>query len=332
MGKNGPLVPRIGMGLMGVSAIYGLPAPTPDRLALLDRAYELGDTFWDTADMYGDSEDLLGTWFAANPDKRKDIFLATKFAERGIVDGKPRIDSTPDYCREAIEKSLKRLGLPYVDLYYIHRFDRVTPVEKTMAVMIELKNAGKIRYIGLSECSSTTLRRAHAMHPVTAVQIEYSPITLDIERNNLLETARELGVAIVTYSPLGRGLLTGHLRKQEDWSKEGDFRRVMPWLNEENFPNNLKMVDELAEIAKAKGATLTQLVLSWVLAQGDDIFTIPGTTKVGRLEENLGCLKITLSPDEEKQIRTITSKIQGPRFGKHGMEIAFADTPPLESS
>lgn len=282
-----------------------------------------------TADMYGDSEDLLGTWFAANPDKRKDIFLATKFAERGIVDGKPRIDSTPEYCREAIEKSLKRLGLPFVDLYYIHRFDRVTPVEKTMAVLIELKNAGKIRYIGLSECSAATLRRAHAMHPITAVQIEYSPITLDIERNALLATARELGVAIVTYSPLGRGLLTGQFRKKEDWSKPGDLRHGMPWLSDENFPTNLKMIEELEGLAKAKGVALPKLILAWVLAQGDDIFTIPGTTKVSRLEENLDSLKISLSPEEEKQIREVASKVQGDRFGKHGMAIAFADTPPL---
>ena len=352
LGKDGPVVPRLGMGLMSVSAFYGLPSPDADRFALLDRAYELGETFWDTgklnthlftasdmingvvADMYGDSEDLLGKWFAANPDKRNDIFLATKFAERGVVAGKVRIDSSPEYCKQAIEKSLGRLGLPFVDLYYIHRFDKITPVEKTMQTMVELKKAGKIRYIGLSECSAETLRRAHAVHPITAIQMEYSPVVLDIElpKYRLLETARELGVAVVTYSPLHHGLLTGAIRSIDDVKGPGDSRHVLPMLSPEIFPHNLKVVDELGEIAKAKGVTLTQLVLAWILAQGDDVFCIPGTTKIRRLEENQESLDITLSSDEERQIRTVASKIKGARFGEMGLEHAYADTPPLESS
>jgi aryl-alcohol dehydrogenase-like predicted oxidoreductase len=279
-----------------------------------------------SADKYGDSEDLLGKWFAANPEKRKDIFLATKF---GIKEGLD-VDSTPEYCREAIEKSLKRLGLSYVDLYYVHRLDQVTPVEKTIEAMVELKNSGKIKYLGLSECSADSLRRAHAVHPISCVQIEYSPFCIDIElpQYRLLEVARELGVAIVGYSPLGNGLLSGGIRTREDFTKPGDWRGALPWLSEGNLSKNLAIVDKISDIAKAKGITTAQLTLAWILAQGNDFFAIPGTTKVHRLEENLGSLFITLSTEEEKSIRELSQDKAGERFQtKVGM--SFRDTPPL---
>ncbi|RFU28500.1 hypothetical protein B7463_g7843, partial [Scytalidium lignicola] len=332
LGKNGPLLPRLGIGLMSLSGVYALPRPDDERLAFLDEAHKKGETFWDTADEYGDSEDLLGKWFAANPDKRKDIFLSTKFGVRRSSDGSKglSIDSTPEYCRQAIEKSLKRFGLPYVDLYYIHRLDKVTPIEKTMEAMVELKNAGKIKYLGLSECSAESLRRAYAVHPITCVQVEYSPFCIDIEspQRRLLDTARELGVAIVAYSPLGNGILTGTIRTRENVTQPGDQRGILPWLKEENFPKNLAIIDKISDIAKVKGVTTAQLTLAWVLAQGDDIFAIPGTTKVHRLEENLGSLSVSLSTEEEKAIRQLSQDVAGGRF-QSLTGYDFADTPAL---
>jgi len=333
LGKNGPQVPRLGLGLMGVSGIYGLPAPDHERLALLDEAYSMGETFWDTADEYADSEDLLGKWFAANPGKRKDIFLATKFGMRARPDnGKGRvIDSSPDYCRQALEKSLGRLGLPHIDLYYVHRLDKKTPIEKTIAALVELKKAGKIKHLGLSECSAESLRRAHAVHPITCVQVEYSAFCLAIESADirLLEAARELGVAIVAYSPMGNGLLTGTLRTRNDFTKPGDLRAVIPWLKEENLENNVAIVDKISEIAKAKGVTTAQLALAWLLAQGDDIFAIPGTKKVHHLVENLESISILISPEEESAIRELSQAVVGGRMqAMTGFD--FADTPPLQ--
>jgi aryl-alcohol dehydrogenase-like predicted oxidoreductase len=285
------------------------------------------------ADEYGDSEDLIGKWFAANPDKRKDVFLASKFGVKISREGpKPSfsVDSTPEYCRTAIEKSLKRLGLPSIDLYYVHRLDKITPIEKTMEAMVELKKAGKIKYLGLSECSAESLRRAHAVHPISCVQVEYSPFCLDIEspQTRLLETARELGVAIVAYCPLGNGFLSGTIRTREDFTKPGDQRSVLPWLSEENLPKNLAIVDKISDIAKAKGITTAQLTLAWILAQGDDIIPLPGTTKVHRLAENLGSLSISLSPEEEKSIRQLSQAVVGGRY-QTTTGYAFADTPAL---
>jgi aryl-alcohol dehydrogenase-like predicted oxidoreductase len=299
-------------------------------------------TSFSPADEYNDNEDLLGKWFTANPEKRKDIFLSTKFAIRrapGAVINAPKeggppvgfsVDSSPEYCRQAIEKSLRRLGISYVDLYYVHRIDKVTPIEKTIEVMVELKKAGKIKYLGLSECSPNTLRRAHAVHPITAVQIEYSPFCLAIEdpKTPLLKAARELGVAIVAYSPLGHGFLTGTLRTKENWSKPGDMRGVLPWLQEENLEKNLALVDKITELAKAKGITTGQMTLAWLLAQGDDIFAIPGTTKIHRLEENLGSMAVSVLPEEEKSIRNLAHSVVGGRIQER-MGYSFGDSPPL---
>ncbi|KAJ9217577.1 hypothetical protein DTO166G4_759 [Paecilomyces variotii] len=329
LGKDGPELPRLGLGLMSASGMYGPSPPDDERFAFLDEAYKRGEIFWDTADKYADSEDLLGKWFAANPGKREHIFLATKFGFRGHTpEGGLHIDSSPEYCRQAIEKSLSRLRLPSVDLYYVHRLDQVTPIEKTMEAMVELKKAGKIKHIGLSECSAESLRRAHAVHPVSCVQVEYSIFCTDIERNGLLQAARELGVAIVAYSPLGNGLLSGTIRKREDVTKPGDLRGILPWLREENVEKNVAIVDKISEIAKAKGITAAQLALAWVLAQGCDIFAIPGTKRVDRLEENLRSLSVPLSQAEQKLIRQLAESIVGGRVqAMFGFE--FADTPPL---
>lgn len=281
--------------------------------------------------MYGDSEDLLGKWFAANPEKRQDIFLATKFGI-GLEGGKNHtVDSSPEYCRQAIERSLKRLGLPSVDLYYIHRLDKVTPIEKTIQVMADLKLEGKIGHIGLSECSADSLRRAHAVHPITCVQMEYSPFALDIEspQYRLLDTARELGVAVVAYSPLGKGLLGGAIRNREDFTKPGDMRPMLPWFAEENLAKNTAVVDRIAGIAVSKGITTAQATLAWILAQGDDIFAIPGTTKIHRLGENLGSLDVVLTPEEETLIRKVAVDVVGARMPDFARPNCFSDTPAL---
>ena len=223
--------------------------------------------------MYGDSEDLIGRWFKKNPGKREQIFLATKFAN--FVDpetGERRVRNEPDYIHQACDKSLKRLGIDQIDLYYCHRLDKNQPIETTMKEMKKLKDQGKIKYIGLSECSAESLRRACKVDHVDAVQLEYSPFSMDIETPeiDLLKTCRELGVATVAYSPLGRGFLTGSLRSPDDFG-EGDFRSFAPRFSKENFHKNLELVDGLKEIADKKGCTTSQLVLAWLMVQGDDI-------------------------------------------------------------
>lgn len=331
LGRDGPQVTRLGFGLMGLSAFYGAPKPDNERLALLDQAYSLGEHFWDTADIYNDNEDLVGKWFKANPEKRKDIFLATKFALRSDHS----LDTTPEYAKQACEKSLKRLGVDQIDLYYMHRTDGTTPIEKTVEGMKQLKEEGKIKYLGLSEISSDTLRRAHKVHPISAVQVEYSPFALEIESKqiDLLKTCRELGVAVVAYSPLSRGMLTGSIKSPDDF-EEGDFRRSAPRFSKENFPKNLKLVDQMTAFAKKKEATPGQLTLAWLMAQGQDIFPIPGTTKLERLKENLGAFDVKLSEQEEKEIRKDVeeAEINGSRYPESFMKACYGDTPPLKES
>ncbi|KAI2611133.1 Aldo/keto reductase-like protein [Hypoxylon fragiforme] len=340
LGKSGPQVPRLGFGLMGMSVAYGTVGSDEERFKILDKAWALGEVFWDTALIYGDSEDLVGKWFKLHPERRGDIFLATKFALefRGIGEsGGPIIgvDSSPENCVDSCERSLKRLGVDYVDLFYCHRFDDVTPVEKTVEAMVQLKKEGKIKYLGLSECTSSTLRRAYAIHPITAVQVEYSPWTLDIEDEvgtNLLATCRELGVAVVAYSPLGRGFLTGRFKSLDDFEPT-DMRRGYPRYSPENFPKNVELVKKFEDAAKAKGYTSSQLVLAWILAQGDDFFPIPGTKSIKYLEENLGGLDVTISPAEDAQIRDLIKTIGV--TGKRSIALAtipssiLQDTAPL---
>ena len=334
LGKNGPEVTALGIGLMGLSAFYGKPKSDEERFAFLDHVFASGERHWDSADMYLDNEDLLGKWFAANPGKREQIFLATKFAN--YVDpttGERSIRNEPEYIHAACEKSLKRMGVDYIDLYYCHRVQASQPIEITVTEMKKLQDAGKVRYLGLSECSAETLKRACKVVHIDAVQIEYSPFSMDIEDPaiNLLQTCRDLGVATVAYSPLGRGFLTGSIRSPDDF-EEGDFRKISPRFSKENFHKNLELVDSIKKIADKKGCTAGQLVLAFLLAQGDDIIPIPGTTKVANFDENLGALKLKISEEENREIRKAiqSTEVQGERYPEAASKALFVDTVPMK--
>ncbi|KAF2827929.1 Aldo/keto reductase [Ophiobolus disseminans] len=331
LGKSGPMVSALGFGAMGLSASYGKVEENEARFAVLDRALELGTTFWDTSDVYADSEDLLKLWFERTG-KRDKIFLATKFAVTKGADGKPAIRSDPEYVRQACERSLKRLGVEKIDLYYCHRVDKQTPIEKTVAAMVELKKEGKIGAIGLSEVSAQTIRRAEAIHHIDAVQLEYSPFALDIEAPEIgiLATCRELGIGVVAYSPLGRGFLTGQITSPADF-EEGDFRKYAPRYSEENFPKNLELVKKLGEIARVKGCSTGQLSLAWLLKQGGDVIPIPGTKKIKYLEENVAAVDVQLTDEESAHIRAEIEKVEvrGDRYPPAFQEFSFGDTPEL---
>ncbi|WP_221090951.1 aldo/keto reductase [Deinococcus aquaedulcis] len=289
-------VSALGLGCMGMSAFYG-PRDQDENRRTLDRALDLGVTFYDTADMYGPhtNEELLGDWLRG---KRDQVVLATKFgivADPSVPGGR-RVNGRPEYVRQAAEASLKRLQTDHIDLYYLHRVDADTPIEDTVGAMAELVQAGLVRALGLSEVNPDTLRRAHAVHPITALQSEYSLWTRDPEQG-VLATCRELGVGFVPYSPLGRGFLTGEIRRPEDLA-EDDFRRHNPRFQGEAFGHNLALVATVQRLAAEKGCTPSQLALAWVLAQGEDLVPIPGTKRVKYLEDNLGALNVHLSPDE----------------------------------
>ncbi|KAJ7738258.1 NADP-dependent oxidoreductase domain-containing protein [Mycena maculata] len=320
--------PAIGFGAMGISVFYGAVDSDEERFKILDAAYAAGCTFWDTADVYRDSEELIGKWFKRTG-KRDEIFLSTKF---GFIPADFSINGTPAYVKQAVEASLAKLGVETIDLYYLHRADAKTPIEHTVAAMAEFVKAGKVKYIGLSEVSASTLRRAHAVHPIAAVQVEYSPFTLDIEdpKINVLNTARELGIKIVAYSPLGRGLLTGQYKSPDDF-EDTDFRKIVPRYNATNFPNILKLADGLKEIGtKYDGATGGQVALAWLLAQGDDIIPIPGTKKIKYLQENIAAGAITLSAADVQAVRDVAVRAdaaQGDRYPPGMMEQMFVETP-----
>jgi len=305
LGRNGPQVGAIGLGCMGMSAFYG-PRDDTESLATLDRALELGVTFFDTSDIYGPhtNEQLLGGWMRG---KRERVVLATKF---GVVTdpdpAKRRIDGSPAYVKQACDASLRRLGIDTIDLYYQHRVDPNTPIEDTVGAMAELVRAGKVRYLGLSEASADTLRRACAVHPIAALQTEYSLWSRDPE-DGLIAACRELGIGFVAYSPLGRGFLTGEIKKPDDLASD-DWRRFNPRFQGENFAKNLELVALLQEVAKAKGCSAAQLALAWVLSRGDDIVPIPGTKRRKYLEDNLGALTVTLTTDERARIDAIAPR------------------------
>ena len=312
-------VSALGLGCMGMSTGYGQPDDA-ESLRTLDRALDLGITFYDTADIYGANEDLLGTWLKG---KRDRVILATKFGFVAPDPARPgpRVNGKPEYVREAIEKSLKRLGTDHIDLYYLHRADPETPIEDTVGAMAELVQEGLVRCLGLSEVSAATLRRANAVHPITALQSEYSLWTRDPE-DAVLPTCQELGVGFVPFSPLGRGFLSGEIKSPDDFP-EGDMRRPHPRFQGENFQKNLDVVAEVQRLAAEKGVTPSQLALAWVLAQGDQIVPIPGTKRVKYLEENVAALTVELTPDELKRIGAALPRglAQGNRQPPGAMEL-----------
>jgi len=320
LGRAGQVVSAIGLGCMGMSEFYG-PHDDTESLATLEYAFERGITFYDTADTYGlgHNEELLARFLARH---REHVVIATKF---GIVRQKGqyarRIDTSAAYVAQACEGSLRRLGIETIDLYYAHRLNPATPVEDTIGALSELVRAGKIRAIGLSEVSAATLRRAHAVHPITAVQSEYSLWTRDPE-DGVLATCRELGVSFVPYSPLGRGFLTGTIRSVESLA-EDDFRRTLqPRLQGENLAQNLKLVDAVQAMAAEKGYTAGQFALAWVLAQGDHIIPIPGTRRRKYIDENVGAIDVTLSAADLARLDRIAPRnaAAGERYTPEGMK------------
>ena len=318
LGTDGPDVSALGLGCMGMSEFYG-PADETEAIATIHRALDLGVTFLDTADMYGPftNENLVGN---AIRGRRDTVVLATKFGNvRGPNGERLGIDGTPAYVRKACDDSLSRLGVDHIDLYYQHRVDPNVPIEDTVGAMGELVAAGKVRFLGLSEAAPETLQKAVDVHAIHALQTEYSLWSRDPE-DELLPLCQKYGIAFVPYSPLGRGFLTGRFKSRDDLP-EGDFRRNGPRFQPENFQKNLDVVERVGEIAREKGCTPAQLALAWLLAQGDYIVPIPGTTKRARLEENVGAVDVTLDDDDLARIEAAAPSgfAAGTRYDEAGM-------------
>jgi len=320
LGANGPVVSAMGLGCMGMSEFYG-QTDEKESISTIHRAIDLGINLIDTADMYGigANEELVGK---AIHDRRDKVFLATKFGIVRTNDPLVRgVNGRPEYVRSCCDASLKRLGATVIDLYYQHRVDPNTPIEETVGAMAELVAAGKVRHLGLSEAAPGTIRRAHAVHHITALQTEYSLWTRDVEAE-ILPTVRELGIGFVAYSPLGRGFLTGGITRFDDLAQD-DYRRAMPRLQGENFEHNMALVHRVEAIAAEKGCTAAQLAISWVLAQGKDVIPIPGTKRRKYLEQNAAAAEIALTPDDLKRLGEAlpVAAVAGTRHPEAGMKM-----------
>ena len=302
LGRQGLEVSELGLGCMGMSQFYG-PRDDNESVATLERAVELGINFFDTADVYGvgHNEELVGKALKKYRDR---VIIATKFGNQVASDGKRSINGRPEYVRSACDASLKRLGVEHIDLYYQHRVDKKVPIEETVGAMAELVRQGKVRYLGLSEAGANTIRRAHATHPISALQSEYSIWTRDYE-DDVIPTLRELGIGFVPFSPLGRGFLSGKLR---ELAADDMRRKVSPRFDDQNMERNQKVVDRLEEIAREKGITPSQLALAWVLAKGNDMVPIPGTKRRTYLEENVAAARIQLSKNDLARIEEVAPK------------------------
>ncbi len=319
LGKTGEKLSAIGLGCMGMSMAYG-PIDQEESLATLHKALDLGINFWDTADIYGNGHNEAFISKVLVPDRNK-IFIATKFGFRTKEDKPNYVDGSPAYIKTAVEKSLQRLKIETIDLYYAHRIDKNIPVEDMVGAMADLVKEGKVKYLGLSEASPASIRKAHAVHPITALQSEYSLLTRDVE-NEILSTVRELGITFVPFSPLSRGLVTAALTSTEQLA-EDDFRRTLPRFDGEHWDNNQSLVKVFAAYAESIHCTAAQLALAWVLAQGEDIIPIPGTKKRKYLIENARAVDITLSADDLKAIDELLAKYPntGERYGEGPLKL-----------